>query len=191
MYAPISQQRRNTLADMYVNLIMESYRKEMLENKFYKYEAEIQGCKFVTCMSDEELFESVKLSIDLLEELKNMNNEKLDKEIFAPKYAKCLDEMDNYPFAVLGLWNDLSTPQLDKLVREIDRVRRVGGAWALIISNPLLYEAIFAVYEKIVDSFDDEDLYDICGFFLLRIIMKMHSDEIKENLEGNDDLHNR
>lgn len=67
-----------------------------------------------------------------------------------------------------------------KLIAQIDTTRRVGGAYAILISNPGLIGAICAVYEQLVDRFDDDEMYDLSGYFLLRAIMKMNSNEYKE-----------
>lgn len=49
----------------------------------------------------------------------------------------------------------------------------------MLISNPGLISAICAVYERLVDQFDDEDLYAESCFLLLRAIMRMHSEEVR------------
>jgi len=64
-----------------------------------------------------------------------------------------------------------------KLFAQIDMTRRVGGAYAIILANPGLISAICAVYEQLVDRFEDEEMYDLSGYFLLRAIMKMNSNE--------------
>ena len=63
---------------------------------------------------------------------------------------------------------------------ECECVQRVGGAWAMILARPMLINAICAVYEQLVDKFDDDEMYLISGFFLLRAIMKMRGEDVKE-----------
>lgn len=60
---------------------------------------------------------------------------------------------------------------------EIDKIRRVGVAYAAIIAHPKLTQIIIAVYDVLVDSFDDENLYWTCAYFLLRRIMWINSSE--------------
>ena len=81
---------------------------------------------------------------------------------------------------ILGIWNSIKTEQLLELISKLDRVRRVGGAWAMLIANPCLISAIYAVYDRIVDSFDNDDLYMQSVFFLMRAVMQMNSDECEE-----------
>ena len=49
---------------------------------------------------------------------------------------------------ILGIWNSIKTEQLLELISKLDRVRRVGGAWAMLIANPCLISAIYAVYDR-------------------------------------------
>lgn len=65
---------------------------------------------------------------------------------------------------ILGIWNSIKTEQLLELISKLI-VRRVGGAWAMLIANPCLISAIYAVYDRIVDSFDNDDLYMQSVFF--------------------------
>lgn len=74
------------------------------------------------------------------------------------------------------IWNKIKTDHIHKLLTEIDKVQRVGGSWAVLFANPCLIDAICAVYERLVDQFDDEELFALSGYFLLRAIMRMHSD---------------
>lgn len=78
-----------------------------------------------------------------------------------------------------GFANVPGSEEVVKIICEIDVVRRVGGAYAMLISNSGLKSAIYVVYEVLVDKFDDENLYRQSAYFMLRAIMRMHSEEVK------------
>ena len=130
-------------------------------------------------MTDQELKETVKLTIDLLEELKSINNNGVDKTTFESLLTESKSQ-ENQPLWPLWLWNQIHTNSIDRIVQEIDTVRRVGGAWAMLIADPQLMTAALAVYQRIVDAFDDTELYETCAWFLLRSVMRMHSDPIAD-----------
>lgn len=181
-FEAITEKEHSEIEEILVEAINDKFRKEELSENYFKYIVELQSNKFVTEMSVDEVEESAKLTVDILEELKNINNsginraelEKIEKE----KERK--DDDGGDVMQVLEIWNRISTEHLASLMHELDRVRRVGGAWAMLIANPCLISAIYAVYDRLVDSFDDENLYLQSAYFLMRAVMKMHSDEITE-----------
>lgn len=177
-YEKISETERNEMQDELFNTVVDCFRKERLEDGFYKYEVPFQDIQFVTAMTDKELKDCARLTIDLMEELKNINNNGLDKTAFE-KVEQHSENLGNKVAQVLKIWNTMSTDELIRIMNEIDFVRRVGGAWAMFISNPGLISAIVSVYDVLVDHFDDEELYITCSYFLYRAVMKMHSNEIE------------
>lgn len=178
-YVKISDEAHKKLAEEFQESVVSEYRRNMIEGNYYKYEVVLQNINFVTYMTDDELKLSAQLAIDLLEELKEINNSGMDKKRFEQLIAKSEREEKNEVWQVMSIWNEIRTDRLKELLTEIDRVQRVGGAWALLIANPLLISAICAVYAQLVDQFENEELYEISGFFFLRAIMKMHGDEVK------------
>ena len=72
---------------------------------------------------------------------------------------------------------------MSKLIAETDKVRRVGGAYAILLANPGLIGAICAAYEQLVDRFGEEEMYGLSGYFILRAIMRMYSNECEEEIE--------
>ena len=77
----------------------------------------------------------------------------------------------------------IGTGNLEKIVMEIAEFKRVGGAYWMIMSQPSFRQALFAVYEVIVDCFDgreERNWYNISAFFLMRAIMRVRSDEISK-----------
>ena len=179
-FEAISLEDRSDLEELLVRTVNDRFRRERIEENFYYYVVELQGNKFKTAMTASEVEESATLTINLLEELKNMNNNGLNRS----ELKKIVDETNRTVDSsgvvqVISIWMRISTDKLRTILSELDRVRRVGGAWAILIADPILISAIYAVYERIVDAFDDEELYSQSAFFLMRAVMKMHSDELQ------------
>lgn len=179
-YEKLNDEFRSELEKDLQMAIVEQCRKEELEERFYKYEVQLQNIRFVTYMSDEELELSVKMTIDLLEEMKVINNDGMVEQEFRKKIADIEEHNEDEFMRELYIWNILCSQKIIEIIGKIDRVRRVGGAYAMLISNPGLKSAIHVVYERLVDNFDDVELYCQSAFFLLRAIMRMHSEEIKD-----------
>ena len=162
-------EEHSEIEEVLIKAVNDQFRKEKISENYFKYEVVLQGNKFIAAMSVDEVAESAKLTVDILEELKNINNSGINRET----------DGDNV-MQILGIWNSIKTEQLLELISKLDRVRRVGGAWAMLIANPCLISAIYAVYDRIVDSFDNDDLYMQSAFFLMRAVMQMNSDECEE-----------
>lgn len=174
-FEKIDENERKIIEGDLFDSIVGKFRRDRIEENYYRYEVEIQTIKFVTEMEDGELRDSIRLTIELLEELKNINNNGLNKITFENMLteAKSQEKQKLWP---LWLWEQIHNDEIDRIVREIDDVRRIGGAWAMLISNPQIMTAALAVYQQIVDNFDDTGLYETCAWFLLRSVLRMHSD---------------
>lgn len=174
-FEKISQEDRKKLEKVLYKTIVEAFRTEKIKENYYKYSVKLQDIIFVTDMTDDELKESINIACDVMEELKKINNEGMDKkklkEIQDKEYT---DEL----FETLDIWNAIATEHLKELLNRADVVQRVGGACAAIIVNPVVISAIIIVYEIQVDKFDDEELYAQGAYFVTRAIMKMHGTEI-------------
>lgn len=53
----------------------------------------------------------------------------------------------------LALWNEIFTERIHEIIGKIDVIRRVRGAYAMLISNLCFKSAIYAVYKRLVDNF--------------------------------------
>lgn len=176
-YVAISDEERRELEEAWCECVVEEFRKEMVEKDCYKYEVVLQDIKFITYMTNEELKLSAEFATALLEELKNINNSGMNRQMYEQIMRETGQEEEFNLFRIIELWNRIETEKLSKLIAEIDVLRRVGRAYAIILANPGLISAICAVYEQLVDRFEDEEMYGLSGYFLLRAIMKMHSNE--------------
>ena len=154
-YVAICDEKRRQLEKEWCEAIVLDFRREMVEKDCYKYEVMLQDIKFVTYMTNDELSISAKFAVELLEELKDINNRGMHRQ----EYERIMKEMEQEHkenvLQVIGIWNRISTERMAKLLAQIDMVRRVGGAWAMLIANPGLISAICAVYEQLVDRFED------------------------------------
>lgn len=174
-FEKISQKAREKLEKIIYKTIVEEFRTEKIKASYYQYSIKLQDTIFVTDMTDDELKESINIACDVMEELKKINNEGIDKKKLKEIQDKeCTDEL----FETLDIWNAIATEHLKELLNRADVVQRVGGAWAAIIVNPVVISAITIVYEIQVDKFDDEELYAQGAYFVTRAIMKMHGIEI-------------
>ena len=179
-YLRISDAERRQLGEEWYECVVNDFRKEMVENGFYKYEVVLQNIRFITYMTDDELRLSAGYAVDLLEELKNINNNGINRKLYELILEEIEQEEALNVLRVIKTWNRISTEELAKLIAKIDRTRRVGGAYAMILANPVLISAVCALYEQLVVRFEDEEMYNLSGYFLLRAIMKMNSNECDE-----------
>ena len=178
----VSAELRKEIEEILKTTIIKNFQKEVVEENFYKYEVQLQSIKFVTYMSDEELEKSIELTIDLLEELKNLNNSGMNAQMVKEKIENIEARYQDELMRQLALWNEIFTERIDEIIGKIDVIRRVGGAYAMLISNPCFKSAIYAVYERLVDNFDDEELYCQSAYFLVRAVMRMRSDEVESEI---------
>ena len=179
-FVKVSAEFRKEIEEILKTTIIENFQKEVAEEDFYKYEVQLQSIKFVTYMSNEELEKTIELTIDLLEELKNLNNGGMNAQMLQEKITNIETQYQDELMRQLALWNEIFTDRIHKIIGKIDVIRRVGGAYAMLISNPCFKSAIYAVYERLVDNFDDEELYCQSAYFLVRAVMRMHSDETQD-----------
>jgi len=173
------EKKRKDFEEILIEAVKEQFQREYLESDFYKYEVELQNIKFVTIMSDQELELSAKLTLDLLAELKKMNDKgfnavKLNEIVLAAREK----HENNDVMRVWKISRDIcALGTIPGIIEQLHEVRRVGGAYARLISDPLLMNAVYVICEKLIDHFDNDALCRQAAFFLLRAIMKMHSDE--------------
>lgn len=185
LFNSITAEKRIMIETMIIDDVNGLYRKETVIGEAFEFVFDIYDSQYKTYMSYADMKISVGLTIDIIEELKNINNKGLVKKEFC-KILDDIDKMSNESMRLMEMWNRIATDTLNRLIYELDCVRRVGGAWAFFIANLEVHSAILAIYNSIVDSFDDEELYIQSVFFLLKYVMKMRSKEckIEENAEG-------
>ena len=180
-FQKIGDEERGDLKDIILMAHERDCTIEKIDGEMYKYVVTLQYINFVTYMTEDEVEMSVEKAIDLMEEMKEINNGGLDRKKFTELLDRLNKEYDNNEALVLlRLWKEIASDRLNEIVSEIDELRRVGGAYAMLVSNPCLESAIRAVYERMVDNFDDDGLYNKALYFLFRAVLRVHSEEIKK-----------
>ena len=175
-FEKIEDAERERVEKLLYKSIIEEYQKNKISEEYYQYEVILQKRTFITDMTDQELKDTVHLAVDVMEELKEINNDGLYKEKFANHLKEVgADSGKGWELMqVLKIWQIFLTEQMKKIIAEIDKTQRVGGAWAMLLANPELESAILSVYKIIVDNFDNPKLYYHSADFLIRAIMNMH-----------------
>ncbi len=176
----LSNERRNKYIEILSRKLNSDFPGEKLENGDAIYDVEVQGTTFTCCYSDDEIKAMIGYSVDILEELRKINDNGFDKE----SRNKVIKEIGNLfqdddlndIFKVSELYNKYKTDRLSKIIdEEIPNTCRVGGAWWIILARPTIINTLDAVYEVMVDKFDDEELFISSCYFVLRVIMHSHS----------------
>lgn len=189
-YEAISKEEREEVEELLVCAIMEQFEKEKVEEEYYQYDVVFQDIHFRTYMTHEELQKAAAYTVDILEEFKVINNtgvnrKKLEKiSENANQKVGCEGSELKSVWHAIEVMRQIGTENLEKIVREIAEFRRVGGAYWMIMSQPTFRQALFAVYEVIVDRFEEKEernWYHISAFFLIRAIMRVRSEEMNED----------
>ena len=103
-YEKISMEERMQVEKELYESVVEQFRRELIEGGFYKYEAILQDFKFNTIMTDEELQESAKLTVNVLEELKEINNNGMDRASWERLVKAVNAEEESHVLQVMEIW---------------------------------------------------------------------------------------
>lgn len=188
-FEPISKEEREILEEALVTAVKEQFQKVQKENEYFQYDVELQSIKFRTYMTHEQLKQAASYTVDILEEMKEINNSGVNRAKFeeikesVPKKFENNYEMLRQVCHAVEVMKKISTETLDRLVDEIAELRNVGGAYWMLMSHPNFKQALFAIYDVIVERFEEKEernWYDISAFFLMRAIMRVRSEEIDE-----------
>lgn len=149
---------------------------------FKKYHVTQQNICFETYLTDDELKRTVEAAIDIVEELIRINEEGLNKESFESAWNnfKEKDKYSNNLAQVLFVKKYFYTEKIRQIQNELSEIRNVGGAYEMLVSNPLVDQTIFVVYAAAVDSWEDNNLELSSIYFLIRTIMRMNSEDLNE-----------
>ncbi len=176
LYETITVEDKTELQEMIENAIFDQKEKD-LANDLSLYNLSFQDKPFQVAVTDSELKDVVMIAIEIVEELKSINNagmnrtafEQLDKEVEAETSAiKRVTKQQSF-----------FTDRMNELLAEAAKTVRVGGAYFMLFAMPLIVDAIFAAMRVIIDKFDDEQLYQSCAYMLTRMILKMHEEHPK------------
>lgn len=181
-YEGISEAEFTEMEDVLFDVANKQLRGKELSEDYFEYVVVLQGQKYVTDMTLEEVRENARLAIKVLEELKSINNSGIDRDEWEKICKEC--EESTEAMRAIHSWNRIVTDNLNALLQELDSVNRVDGAWAMLIANPCYVSAVCAVYDRMVDSFDEDGLYLKSAYFLMRAAMKMRGEKYSEEQDG-------
>ena len=180
MFEFLEENYREELEKELCRKLKYDFQGDEIDSGIFSYEVEIQNIKFRTFLSHNELLYCVHMAISLLEELKKINNNGISKTKLEEIETTLKNNSDNNVDILLPLrvMNEISTSELESILLDIAYERRVGGAVWMLLARPGLISAIYSVFDKIVDNFDDEELYILSVYFLSRAVMKVRSEEL-------------
>ncbi len=162
-YEPISKEERELLEEALITAVKEQFQKEMVEDEYYRYDVILQNITFRTNMSHKELKCVASYTVDILEEMKKINNNGVNRAKFeeikesVPKKLEGNYETLRQVCHAVEVMKEISTETMDRLVDEIAELRKVGGAYWMLMSHPTFKQALFAVYDIIVDRFEEKE----------------------------------
>lgn len=146
---------------------------------FFEYFVELQDEKFKIWVTDKEMEEAINIALLIVEELMLLPQNGMDSIKFAD-IRKSADAFEThgsieYILTIEKILNE----NLKNLISKAASTVRVGGAYFLFLARPIISSAIYAVFEKLVDDLDNEEIQFCGGYFLLRAILKMRGDVVE------------
>ncbi len=143
------------------------------------YDVHARNLHFICVYSDDEIRTIANLCLELLEELRSIHESGFTKEDFekADMESKTQEKDIWSPFT---LYNSYKTGRIKEIINRLCIATRVGGAYAMLISEPGFIQGINNVFRFIIGRFEDPDDYFSALFMLIRLAMHMHCDEIHE-----------
>ncbi len=175
---------RKKLKEFILNMVMNG-NDSHVKKEGTRYTVKVQNFTFTCSYTDDEIEHIVDDCILILEELQEITSNGYTREMLEEARKTGKEKCDDTNgskiqalFKTIDVYNSFSTPRLEELVDDIAVTARVGGAWFMLLSRPAFIDAIFAVYEIIIDKFDDEKIYLSSLDFLVRNAMRMHSDNL-------------
>ncbi len=143
------------------------------------YEVWARNLHFKCIYSDEEIEKMASLCLELLEELRQINEAGFTRENLT-RAEEDVDEKGLNFMRSISIYKSFSNDKTDGTVDRLGETARVGGAYFMFLSRPTFISAIYAVFDVIIDKFDDAELYFSSLFMLTRMAMHMHCDEVNE-----------
>lgn len=175
----ITQEKRNDLAEILYLALERDAKTDQVENGYDVYVVPLQGKWYRTLMTEEEVKAAIEFTIDILEEFRVINSNGINGE----EWRRRRSEAGNGSFKAGKIINDIATERLSEIIDDVADLCSVGGAYWLVMAYPVFASALFAVFDRIVDMFDNEERYNQCAYFLLRAMLKIHSDEVDKPVE--------
>lgn len=119
----------------------------------------------------------IKTSIEIIKELIEIEAAGYTRERFDEVDAA--NSAEGYsPTSVMATFMDFKTYKLVQLIGKMAGYTRVGGSYFMLISSPEFVNVIYGVFERMLDDYDDEQMWFTFLYFLIRGAMRMHSQEL-------------
>ncbi len=180
---------RTELESLLYETIVKEARTDERKKGIFEFIVTIEDVRFRTYMSDSDLLEAIVYAIDLLEELKTINNSGLDSASFKEMLAerreamKGKDEDECKIYLGLKVVHSIYTEKLCEIKGKLAEICCVGSIGFAFIFSPLMDKIIYEIYQQIVDHFDEEERYVASALFILRDIIKMRSEDLPMEME--------
>ncbi len=139
------------------------------------YHVVVNNLTFTCSYSDDEIKDIASLCLELLEELRNINeNGYTRKEL--EKAQQVHD--DKQIVGTMDIYKSFATAKIEDIVKRLGETTRVGGSFYIIVARPVFIRGIYVVFDLIIDNFENAELYFSALYLLIRIAMYMHGSEI-------------
>ena len=146
------------------------------------YEVYARNLHFVCCYTDDEIEQIAELCLDLLEELRRINEDGYTKA----EMEKAEEQAEKEKIDILDpirIYNTFKTPKTEDIICMLGVITRVGGAYYMLLSRPGFIGGIYSVFKAIIDKSDDAELYFTALYMLIRVAMHMHCNEIDDDTD--------
>lgn len=141
------------------------------------YDVHAVNLHFKCCYTDEEMEQIASLCLELLEELKRINNSGYTRE----ELNKAAEEAEKKSLdicRIMDICKTFMTERAEEIVAKLGQATRVGGAYYMLLSRPTFMSAIYVTFDALIDQLEDPNAYLTALFMLVRMAMHMHCDEI-------------
>lgn len=146
------------------------------------YEVYARNLHFVCYYTDDEIERIAEQCLELLEELRRINEEGYTKTEMEKVEEQVQKEKMDFLNPV-RVYNSFYTQKTDDIIYRLGEITRVGGAYYMILSRPTFITGIYSVFNAIIDKFDDAELYFSSLYMLIRVAMHMHCKEIDDDVD--------
>lgn len=164
------------IKDEVVKRIMENDNPYVVKDGEH-YDVTAVNLHFTCSYSDDEIKKIASLCLDLLEELRRINEDGYTKEDL--NQVKNLKDDDTQLLGNIRIYNSFKTEKIEDIILDLGDVTRVDGAYYMVISKPAFIQGINVVFSFIIDNFENAEAYFSALFMLIRCAMHMHGDEIE------------
>ncbi len=140
------------------------------------YEVTLQDLKFKCAYSDDEIRGIIKACVEIIRELIKIQANGYTRERFDKVNQLGNGDENDEVVIPLTVFADFGTARILELIDEIAGFTRVAGAHYLLLAGPEMKDAIYCVFDKMLDDPMEKDFWYWCLHFLIRGAMRMHGE---------------